>query len=88
MLPATPQHSNSLATLLLSSGNSIGQDSVTAKVKRVKEGTLFYKVDGMKFVSFDCKCNLKRGEYFKIPKSRFDSLLLEAKPIRKKDIEN
>lgn len=73
---------------LLISLNSFSQDSVTAKVKRVKEGTMFYKVEGMKFVSFDCRCSLKRGDYFRIPRERFDSLLKEAKPIRKRQIEN
>ena len=79
-----------LATIivLILSLKSYSQDSVQAKVKRVKEKTIIYKVEGMKFVSFDCRCNFKRGDYFKIPKSRFDSLLLEAKPIRKKQIEN
>lgn len=65
------------------------QDSVKARVINTAENTLIYKVNGMRFVSFDCKCDrLKRGDVFMIPKSRFDSLLLEAKPIRKRDIEN
>ena len=65
------------------------QDSVTAKVIKTSEKTIVYKVNGYRFVSFDCKCDsLRRGMEFKIPKKRFDSLFLEAKPIRKRDIEN
>lgn len=65
------------------------QDSVTAKVTHVAEKMVRYKINGMKFISFDCRCDsLKRGDVFKIPKSRFDSLLTEAKAVRKRDIEN
>lgn len=65
------------------------QDSVKATIIRTAEKTVVYKINGYRFVSFDCKCDtLKKGDVFMIPKSRFDSLFLQAKPIRKRDLEN
>lgn len=65
------------------------QDSVKATVIKTAEKTVVFKMNGYRFVSFDCKCDrLKKGDVFMIPKARYDSLLLEAKPIRRKDINN
>lgn len=77
-----------ISILLLITINSFSQDSVKARVIKTSEKTLVYEINKMRFVSFDCKCSLKRGDIFWIPKKRFDSLLKEAKPIRKRDIEN
>ena len=76
-----------LATIfvLFFSLKSLSQDSVKAKVTHTAENTLRYKVNGYKFVSF-CKCDLKRGDIFWIERKRFDSLLKEARPIRKRDL--
>lgn len=65
------------------------RDSVKAKVLNTAENTLVFKVDGMKFISYNCKCDhLKKSDVFWIPKTRFDSLLLEAKPVRKRQVGN
>ena len=72
--------------LILISLNSFSQDSVKAKVIGTAEKTLVFKVNGYKFISLDCSCSYKKGDIFYIPKKRFDSLLLEAKPIRKKQL--
>lgn len=74
--------------LLLISSTIYSQDSVRARVIKTSEKTLVYKVQGYKarFISFDCGCGLKRGDVFMISKNRFDSLLKEAKPVRRKDL--
>lgn len=66
------------------------QDSVRAKVIKTAEKAVIYEVKGYgRFISYDCKCDsLKRGDLFMIPKKRFDSLLLEAKPVYKRRVEN
>ena len=87
---------NFLAILIvLVTSSCIAQDSVMAKVMEKDGRMIRYKVNKMMFVSY-CNCDsipenkkmfdaLKRGSTFMIPKSRFDSLLLEAKPVRRKD---
>lgn len=66
---------------------SFSQDSVKAKITDVDGKTVIYKINGRRYVSFDCKCDsLKPGMFFMIPRKRFDSLLKEAKPIRKQDL--
>jgi hypothetical protein len=77
-----------LATILIVfvTASCSAQDSVQAKVTHTAEKTVRYKINGYKFISYDCKCDLKRGDVFMIPKSRFDSLLKEAKPVRKRDL--
>jgi len=79
-----------LATILtiLISLNCFSQDSVRAKVIKTSEKVLVYQINGMRFISFDCGCGLKRGDTFMIERKKWDSLLRQAKRIRKKDIEN
>jgi hypothetical protein len=79
-----------IITLFLLPFRGWGQaDSVKATVIKTAEKTVVYKINGMRFVSFDCRCDtLKKGDVFMIPKARFDSLLLEARPLRKRDLEN
>jgi hypothetical protein len=84
-----------LLFLILFSSAAYSQDSVEAKVMEKDGRMIRYKVNKMMFVSY-CNCDsipekkkmfdaLKRGSTFMIPKKRFDSLLLEARPVRKKD---
>lgn len=73
--------------ILLIPLNSFSQDSVRITILKTSEKTIIYKIEGMRFVSYDCKCDtLKRGDIFWIPKKRFDSLLLEAKPVKRKNL--
>ena len=73
--------------LLLLTAVGYSQDSVRAKILKTAEHEVIYEINKMRFVSYDCKCSsLKRGDVFMIPKSRFDSLLLEAKPVRKRQM--
>lgn len=62
------------------------QDSVRAKVIKTAEKTLVYKANGYRLVSYNCGCNLKKGDIFFIDKKRFDSLFKEAKPIKKRSL--
>lgn len=71
--------------LILISLNSFSQDSVKAKVLRTAEKTLVFKANGMRFISFDCRCSYKKGDVFYIDRKRWDSLMTEAKFIRRKD---
>jgi hypothetical protein len=87
-----------LFIILFSSGAAYSQDSVQAKVMEKDGRMIRYKVNKMMFVSY-CNCDsipgkkemfdaLKRGSTFMIPKSRFDSLLLDAKPVRRRNLQN
>lgn len=75
-----------LTILLFFSIQSFSQDSVKARVIKTSEKVIVYEINKMRFVSFDCGCGLKKGDVFYIPRSRFDSLLTEAKPIKKRDL--
>lgn len=72
--------------LILLSSYLKGQDSVRARVIKTSEKVLIYEINKMRFVSYNCGCGLKKGDVFWIEKKRFDSLLNEAKPVRKKDL--
>jgi len=74
-----------ISSLLLLTAVGYTQDSVKATILRTAEHEVIYEINKMRFVSFDCKCSsFKRGDVFMIPKERFDSLLLQAKPVRKR----
>jgi hypothetical protein len=75
-----------ILTILLTSTICYCQDSVRAKVIKTTDTALVFRINGWNFISYDCRCPLKKGDVFWIAKQKFDSLLKEAKIIRRQDL--